>query len=302
MKGRSLSPEEGDPAPEVEQTGKGGRHVGECGCGEDAASPLLVFRREVTALPEYGKGTLEAGVPLDRECDEVDQRGDSHRRQSGHHNDDTCDRGSCECRRDWNAHHDDHSDLFRSLRDPHEPGALCERLVAHAVLHGMPDLVSCHGNGRERFATENIGRQADGFGYRIVVVAQLGRFDCDVLHVESIEQMPGQLSARSRVVRAGRTMPGKHPPGPELRTQYDNRDQEQQQDETHHLSRFPSRSCRTGHSAKAGGQQVDGIDLFPSQATTMDRWEEQTGPFAMSHRPSRICGPSSQADDGEEQC
>lgn len=42
--GRSLSPEEGDPAPQVEQAGKGGGYIGECGGGEDAASPVFVFR------------------------------------------------------------------------------------------------------------------------------------------------------------------------------------------------------------------------------------------------------------------
>lgn len=206
-----------------------------------------------------------------------------------HHDDDTRDRGSSDCRCDWNAHHHDRSHPFRSLRDPYEPGALRERLVAQVVLHGMPDLVGGDGNGRERFSPENIGRQADGFGHRIVVVPQLGRLDRDVRQVEPIEQMPGQFSARSWVVGAGRTMPGKYPPGPELRTHNDDRDQNQQQHETYHISR--SLSCRVRYSAKAGGTEVGGIDPFPTQANIMDgiRWNTLSG--LSSEWPCWLAGP-----------
>ncbi len=63
---------------------------------------------------------------------------------------------------------------------------------------------------------------------RIVVVTGLGRFDFDVLHVEPIEQMPGQFSPGARIVGTGRTMLGKHPPGPELRSDKDQTDDDQE--------------------------------------------------------------------------
>jgi hypothetical protein len=47
------------------------------------------------------------------------------------------------------------------------------------------------GNRREGFALKDRGRQADCFADRIVVVACLRRFDSNVLHLETIQQVPG---------------------------------------------------------------------------------------------------------------
>jgi len=88
-----LSPQEGDPPPQVQQAREGGRHVGQCGGGEDTAGPLLVFWRQVVFLPEYWHCSPEAGIPLDRKRDKVDQRGDSHRGHPGNQDNDTRHRG-----------------------------------------------------------------------------------------------------------------------------------------------------------------------------------------------------------------
>ena len=65
------------------------------------------------------------------------------------------------------------------------------------------------------------------------MVTLLGRLHLDVLHVEPIEQVSCQLSPGSRIVRTGRTILGKHPPGPELWTKDDNTDNDHQQGYQH---------------------------------------------------------------------
>lgn len=249
--GTGLSPEEGDPAPQVEQTGEGGRHIGERSCREDAASPLLIVRRQIIPLPEDGKGTPEAGVPLDGKGEKVDQRGDPHRGQSGHQDDDTRDWGARDSPRDRNPHHQDRPDLLRALCDPQELGALCQWLVAQMILNGVPDLVGGNRNRRERFAIEDCGRQADSFADRIVVVALLGRFDGDVLQVEPIEQVPGQFSSGPRIVRTGGAMLGKHPLGPELRPDKNQTDDDHEQNETYHRFRFLHHACWARYAVNA---------------------------------------------------
>jgi len=104
------------------------------------------------------------------------KRGDTHRRHPGNQDKDTRHRGLSQRRRDGNVHHHYPSELFRPLRDPHEPCTLRKRLVAHMVLNRMPDFGGGNGDSVERFPTEFIGRQTDSFGLRIVMVPQLGRF------------------------------------------------------------------------------------------------------------------------------
>ena len=67
------------------------------------------------------------------------------------------------------------------------------------------------------------------------MVALLGRFYLDVLHVEPIEQVSCQLPPSSRIVRTKPTILGKHPPGPELRTENDNTDNDHQQGDSHNF-------------------------------------------------------------------
>lgn len=225
--GVSLSPKETDPAPQIQQAGKGGRHVGQRGCSEDAPSSLLIFRREVLALPENGKGTSEAGVPLDRKREEVDQCRNPHRCQSGDHDDDTCGGGTSDCCCDGDPHHEDRADLFSSLCDSHKLCTLCQRPVAQMVLNSMSDLVGGYRNRREGFPIEYRGCQADSFDSGVVVVSLFCWFDFDVLQVEPIEQVPGQFSTGPRIVWTRRAMLGKHPPGPELWAENDRTDDDQ---------------------------------------------------------------------------
>ena len=114
--------------------------------------------------------------------------------------------------------------------DPHQPRALGERLIARLVLNGMPDLMGGNRDRREGFPIEFIGRQADRFGLRIVMVTLLGFIHLDMRHVEPIEQVACQLPSRSRIVSTRFAMLGKYPPGPELRAEYDDDDNDQQQD------------------------------------------------------------------------
>ena len=95
--------------------------------------------------------------------------------------------GLSQRRRDRHAHHHHPPDLFRPVRDPYEPRTLRERLVARMVLNGVPDLVGGHGDSGEGFPRELIGHQADSFSRRIIMVAHLGHFHLDVLHVEPIQ-------------------------------------------------------------------------------------------------------------------
>ena len=121
----------------------------------------------------------------------MDQRGDPHRRHPGHQNDDTCNRSACDGPRDGNGHHEDRPDLFCFLRNLDQLGTFGQRLIPLVVLNGMPDLMGSDRNRRQGFAIEDRRCQADRFGDRIIVIADLRRFHDDVVEVESIEQVPG---------------------------------------------------------------------------------------------------------------
>jgi hypothetical protein len=101
------------------------------------------------------------------------------------------------------------------------------------VLNRMADLVGSNCDSGQGLPAEVIGRQADRFGLGIIMVALLSRRHLDVRQVEPIEKVSRQLPPASRIVRAGLTVLGKYPSGPELRTENDNSDKDYQQGYQH---------------------------------------------------------------------
>ena len=95
-------------------------------------------------------------------------------------------------------------------------------------MNRVSDFMGGNCNCREGLSLEDRGCETDRFTDWIVVVAYFGRFDGDVRHVEPIEQVSGQFSSGSRVVRTGRTMFSKDPSGPELRSKNDQADDDEE--------------------------------------------------------------------------
>jgi hypothetical protein len=81
-------------------------------------------------------------------------------------------------------------------------------------------------------------------------------------------------------------MLGKHPPGPELRTENDETDNDQQQGYTHPILPFPLPPCRVRYSTKAIGTHICGNDPIFTHDNTMNGWKRRVAKD--SHGPREL--------------
>jgi len=96
------------------------------------------------------------------------------------------------------------------------------------ILQGVSDFVSRHGDGRQRMAGKLVFGQADDFGFRIVVIALVGRFDVDRLQAVPVEQVAGELGPGSGIAIGWHAVAFENALHPDTRAE---NDYENQQDE-----------------------------------------------------------------------
>ena len=78
----------------------------------------------------------------------------------------------------------------------------------------------------QRLAVIVVREQPDRLGLRVIVIPEFRGLDLYVRHLEPIEQMPGQFTARPRVVLTMTAMSVEDPFGPQLRPDQHDHDQE----------------------------------------------------------------------------
>ncbi len=112
-------------------------------------------------------------------------------------------------------------------------GAVAERFVCFVILQRMTDLVGGDGDRRQGAAVELVRGQPDRFFERVVVIPLVRLFHLHAVHAVTIEQVPGQLGAGTRiaVVRSGIT--GQHPLDPDAGQEDDGHDDEAEDRKRH---------------------------------------------------------------------
>ena len=101
------------------------------------------------------------------------------------------------------------------------------------VLQRVSDFVSRHRDGRQRMAGKLVFGQADDLGFRIVVIALVGRFDIDRLQTVLVEQVAGELRTGSGIAIGWYAVTFQDALHPDARAENDDENQQDENGDNH---------------------------------------------------------------------